>query len=156
MRYTVEAIGTVVGGRREAIDDDWGAVVSSIVLDGARLGSDATVGLDAFSHVEVVFLFDRVDSRDVVSGARHPRGNPAWPAVGILAQRARMRPNRIGVTVCELVSVVGSELTVRGLDALDDSPVLDVKPYLAEFAPRGPVHQPAWSSELMRHYWDHR
>jgi tRNA (Thr-GGU) A37 N-methylase len=89
----------------------------------------------------------------VTTGARHPRGNRDWPAVGILSQRAKGRPNRIGVTVCELVAVDGLELRVRGLDAVDGSPVLDVKPYMAEFAPRGPVRQPAWSSELMQGYW---
>jgi tRNA (Thr-GGU) A37 N-methylase len=153
MQYTMTPIGTVVGGRSEAIDDAWGEVVSTVVLDPRRLDADAAVGLEGFSHVEVVFVFDRVDPLDVVSGTRHPRANPNWPKVGILAQRARLRPNRIGVTVCELVSVAGTELTVRGLDAIDGSPVLDVKPYMAEFAPRGATRQPAWSSELMRDYW---
>jgi len=149
----MEPIGTVMGGRAEAIDDDWGEVVSTVVLDASRVGPDAAVGLEEFSHVEVVFVFDKVDPADVVIGARHPRGNTAWPKVGILAQRARLRPNRIGVTVCELVSVEGAVLTVRGLDAVDGSPVLDVKPYMAEFAPRGALRQPVWSSELMRDYW---
>ena len=153
MTYTMEPIGTVVGGRQEPIDDHWGDVVSTVALDPGRVGKDATVGLEEFSHLEIVYVFDRVDPADVVTGARHPRGNAAWPKVGILAQRARMRPNRIGVTVCELVSVEGMTLTVRGLDAIAGSPVLDVKPYMAEFAPRGAVSQPGWSSELMRGYW---
>jgi tRNA (Thr-GGU) A37 N-methylase len=89
----------------------------------------------------------------VTTGARHPRGNTAWPNVGILAQRAKNRPNRIGVTVCRLLSVDGLRLTVAALDAIDGTPVLDVKPYMAEFGPRGMVRQPAWSSELMSGYW---
>jgi len=101
----------------------------------------------------VVFVFDRVDPGKVHVGARHPRGNKDWPAVGILAQRGKARPNRIGVTVCELVSVDGLRLQVRGLDAIDGTPVLDVKPFMAEFGPRGDVRQPPWSSELMRGYW---
>ena len=60
---------------------------------------------------------------------------------------------RIGVGTCELLGVVGLELTVRGLDAIDGTPVLDIKPYMAEFAPRGPVRQPAWSNQLMSGYW---
>jgi len=123
------------------------------VLDGAALRADATQGLDAFSHVEVVFVFDRVHPDTVTTGARHPRGNEDWPAVGILAQRGKARPNRIGVTVCELVEVDGLRLRVRGLDAIDGTPVLDVKPYMAEFGPRGDVRQPPWSTELMRDYW---
>ena len=153
MNIAMEPIGTVVGGRGEPIDDHWADVEATIVLDPERVAPDAAAGLDEFSHVEVVFVFDRVAEGDVVTGARHPRGNPAWPMVGILAQRARMRPNRIGVTVCELLSVAGRELEVRGLDAADGSPVLDVKPYMAEFGPRGVTRQPAWSSELMGDYW---
>ena len=149
----VWAIGVVRSPRDEAVDDDWGEVVATVELDPARLGADATAGLDAFSHVEVVFVFNRVDEAAVVPGARHPRGRTDWPRVGILAQRAKGRPNRLGVTVCELVAVDGLRLTVRGLDAIDGTPVLDVKPYLAEFAPRGDVRQPAWATELMRDYW---
>lgn len=142
----------MVGGRTEPIDDDWGDVEADIVL-GDRLTPNATAGLEAFSHVEVVFVFDRVDPGSIHVGARRPRGNRDWPEVGILAQRGKARPNRIGVSVCELVAVDGLRLRVRGLDAVDGSPVLDVKPYMAEFGPRGDVRQPAWSSELMRGYW---
>jgi tRNA (Thr-GGU) A37 N-methylase len=100
-----------------------------------------------------VFLFDRVHHKDIASGARHPRGRVDWPAVGILAQRAKSRPNRIGVTVCELLGVDGLTLEVKGLDAIDGTPVLDVKPYMVAFGPRGVVRQPAWVEELMRDYW---
>ena len=153
MNVDITPIGRVVGGRNEPIDDDWGPVEAELVLDGGHLRTDATAGLEAFSHIEVVFVFDRVDPDMVITGARHPRGNPDWPAVGILAQRGKGRPNRIGVSVCELLGVDGLRLRVRGLDAVDGSPVLDVKPYMAEFAPRGEIRQPRWSSELMRGYW---
>jgi tRNA-Thr(GGU) m(6)t(6)A37 methyltransferase TsaA len=146
-------IGWVRGGRAEAIDDDWGAVEASIELDAERFTLDVLAGLDAFSHVEVVFHFDQVDETKVNLGARHPRGNEGWPKVGIFAQRAKARPNRLGLTTCELVGVDGLTLQVRGLDAIDGTPVLDLKPFMAEFAPRGEVRQPAWSSELMAGYW---
>jgi tRNA (adenine37-N6)-methyltransferase len=149
----VEPIGRVVGGRVEAVDDCWGEVEARIVLDADRVGPEATQGLEEFSHVEVVYLFHLVDAESVTHGARRPRGNPEWPAVGILAQRAKARPNRIGVSVCALVEVDGLELRVRGLDAIDGTPVLDVKPYMIEFAPGGPIFQPAWATELMRNYW---
>ncbi|HXX89199.1 MAG TPA: SAM-dependent methyltransferase [Acidimicrobiales bacterium] len=153
MKIVMEPIGTVVGGRTEPEDEHWGAVQSSIVLDPERVGADATAGLADFSHIEVLYVFDRVDPATIERGSRHPRGNRAWPKVGILAQRARMRPNRIGASVCELLSVEGRELQVRGLDAADGSPVLDIKPCMVEFAPRGALRQPAWASELMRDYW---
>lgn len=72
---------------------------------------------------------------------------------GIFAQRAKGRPNRLGVSVCELLAVEGLTVTAQGLDAIDGTPVLDLKPYLQEFAPRSPVRQPAWSHELMAGYW---
>ncbi|MEZ5144188.1 MAG: TrmO family methyltransferase [Acidimicrobiales bacterium] len=84
---------------------------------------------------------------------RRPRGNEAWPEVGIFAQRAKDRPNRIGVTTCRVVAVDGAVLHVVGLDAVDGTPVLDIKPHMVEFGPRGEVHQPSWATELMRGYW---
>lgn len=147
-------IGVVRNLRTEATDDDWDRVDSVIQLDLAVLADDATSGLRSFSHVEVVYVFDRVEPGGVVRGSRHPRGNPEWPEVGILAQRAKHRPNRIGTTVCELMAVrPGGVVEVRGLDAIDGTPVLDIKPYLSEFGPRGDVIQPNWSRELMADYW---
>ena len=147
-------IGTVHNERTEPIDDGWDLVNSRIVLDDTMLDPEATDGLLDFSHVEVVYVFDRVDEADVTRGARVPRGNPEWPSVGILAQRPKARPNRIGTTVCELLAVrPGGVIEVRGLDAIDGTPVLDIKPYFVEFAPRGDVRQPAWSHALMSGYW---
>jgi tRNA (adenine37-N6)-methyltransferase len=150
---SLEPIGVVVGGRSEADDDDWGAVEAVLRLDGDRFGPDAVAGLEEFSHLCVVFQFHLVREADVVTGARHPRGNPAWPEVGMFAQRAKMRPNRLGVSNCELLGIEGLDLSVRGLDAVDGTPVLDVKPFMIEFEPRGSVRQPAWASELMRGYY---
>ncbi len=153
-RFDVAPIGVVRSDRDEAVDDDWDAVGSRIELDPRSLDATATDGLDTFSHVEVVFLFDHVEPTSVCRGARHPRGNTAWPAVGILAQRAKDRPNRLGVTTCALDRVDGLTLHVRGLDAIDGTPVLDVKPWMLGFAPRGEVREPAWAVELMAGYWD--
>jgi tRNA (Thr-GGU) A37 N-methylase len=73
--------------------------------------------------------------------------------VGILAQRGKNRPNRIGLTTCEIVGRNEASLRVRGLDAIDGTPVLDIKPVMREFLPRGEVRQPEWATELMRGYW---
>jgi tRNA (adenine37-N6)-methyltransferase len=146
-------IGHVRGGRTVVVDDDWGAVRAAIELDPAVVGDEATVGLETFSHLEVVFLFDRIEPASVTTGARRPRGNPDWPEVGILAQRGKGRPNRLGVSRCELAAVDGLRLEVVGLDAVDGSPVLDVKPWISGFAPRGQVTEPRWASELMAGYW---
>jgi len=101
----------------------------------------------------VIFHFDRVPDSTVEWATRHPRGNPDWPRVGIFAQRGKDRPNRIGTTIVAIRKREGRVLTVVGLDAIDGTPVLDVKPVMAEFLPREPVRQPRWSEELMRDYW---
>jgi tRNA-Thr(GGU) m(6)t(6)A37 methyltransferase TsaA len=151
---TLEPVGVVVGGRSEHIDGDWGGVEAVIRLDAGRFGPDAVTGLATFSHLVVVFLFHLVDPADVETGARRPRGNPEWPEVGMFAQRARMRPNRLGVSTCRLLDVDGLDVHVQGLDAIDGSPVIDVKPFMREFEPpASDVRQPTWSTELMQGYY---
>ena len=149
----LRAIGSVIGGRSEATDDDWDKVEAAIALDPAQFGNDATAGLGDFSHIEVVFHFDRVGNDEINTGARHPRGRRDWPLVGIFAQRGKARPNRIGVTVCRLLSADGLALRVRGLDAIDGTPVLDIKPVMKGFLPRGEVREPEWAKALMAGYW---
>lgn len=151
---TTRPVARVVGGRTEVRDDDWGGVEAVIRLDGERFTEEALYGLADFSHLEVVYHFDRVPEEKIETGARHPRGNADWPLVGIFAQRGKNRPNRLGVSRCALVRVDGLDVHVTGLDAVDGTPVLDLKPYLAEFGPRGEVRQPEWSVELMRAYYE--
>ncbi|WP_327308131.1 SAM-dependent methyltransferase [Streptomyces sp. NBC_01298] len=151
-------VGTVVGGRVEVVDDDWGREVAVIRLDRERFGPEALYGLEDFSHVEVVFHFDRVPEDRIETGARRPRGNPDWPLVGIFAQRGKNRPNRLGLSRCRVLKVDvraadGPELHVEGLDAVAGTPVLDLKPYMTEFGPRGEHRQPEWATELMRDYY---
>jgi tRNA-Thr(GGU) m(6)t(6)A37 methyltransferase TsaA len=150
--FEILAIGTVRGGRAEPIDDDWGEETCQIVLDD-RWPAEALAGLEDFSHLDVVYVFDQVDEAKITVDARHPRNNVEWPKVGIFAQRAKGRPNRLGVTTCEIVGVDDRVVTVRGLDAIDGTPVVDLKPYMVEFAPRTEVRQADWSHELMRDYW---
>jgi tRNA (adenine37-N6)-methyltransferase len=96
---------------------------------------------------------DKVPESKIEFGARHPRERKDWPKVGIFAQPARSRPNRVGVTICELLAVDGLTLRVRGLDAIDGTPVIDVKPHIKGFEARGAVREPAWATELMSTYW---
>lgn len=149
----MEPIGTVRSPRSEVRDDDWGGIEAEIVLDD-RLEPDALAGIEEFSHAEVLYFFDRVDPEKIVCGARHPRNNRRWPAVGIFAQRGKARPNRIGSTVVRVLRREGRVLVVAELDAVDGTPVLDIKPVMSEFLPRGEVRQPVWSRELMKRYWD--
>ncbi|MBQ1543516.1 tRNA (N6-threonylcarbamoyladenosine(37)-N6)-methyltransferase TrmO [Caulobacter sp. CCUG 60055] len=153
MLVHLQPIGRVHGGRDRPIDDDWGASRARIELDAARFEPDALAGLADFSHAEVIFLFDRVADDQIVAGARHPRGRADWPKVGIFAQRGKNRPNRLGVCVCRVVGVDGLAVEVEGLDAIDGTPVLDIKPVLKGFLPRGEVREPAWATEIMKDYW---
>jgi len=150
---TMRPIGFVRGGRAEPIDDQWDTVEARIELDPSQFGADATAGLSDFSHIEVVYHFDRVPDDEIQTGSRHPRGRKDWPKIGILAQRGKGRPNRIGVTACKLLRVDGLTLHVRGLDAIDGTPVLDIKPVMSGFLPRGPLREPEWAKEIMREYW---
>ena len=151
---TFTPIGHVHSPRIEAKDDFWGNVISVIELDGMRFTPEGVLGLTDFSHVTVVFHFHLLSEESVLTGACRPRGNEKWPRVGIFAQRKKERPNRIGVSVCELIEVDGLKLKVKALDAIDGTPVLDIKPYAREFEPDpARVLQPRWMTELMRDYF---
>jgi tRNA-Thr(GGU) m(6)t(6)A37 methyltransferase TsaA len=152
MRIELEPIGHVESIGDVPDDDSWGGEEACIVLSD-RFTPDAFTGIDDFSHVEVLFLFDRVDPSEVVFGSRHPRDNTGWPSVGIFAQRAKSRPNRIGSTICRVLGVDGIRLYVSELDAVTGTPVLDIKPVMVEFLPRVKLRQPSWSRELMKEYW---
>lgn len=152
MTIEMHPIGRVESPRIRADNDFWGEMQSCITLS-ERYGADALDGIDTFSHVEVLFVFDQVDPSKVVTGTRHPRNNPDWPAVGIFAQRGKDRPNRIGSTICRVLRRDGRKLFVAELDAIDGTPVLDIKPVMSEFLPREPIRQPTWSRELMTQYW---
>ena len=151
--FEITPIGWVRGGRVEAVDDDWACVESVIEIESSTFPAESLAGLEDFSHLDVVYVFHQVSTDSVETRARRPRGNPEWPEVGIFAQRARMRPNRIGVTTCEIIAVETNAVRVRGLDAIDGTPVIDLKPYMTGFAPRSEVRQPRWALELMANYW---
>jgi tRNA (Thr-GGU) A37 N-methylase len=99
-------------------------VISRLMLDPAELDPDATLGLAESSHIEVVFHFHK--QTRIRRDAAHPRGNPAWPRVGVLAGYSPVRPNLPGMSRCALLEVAGLELTVQGLDAIDGTPILDI------------------------------
>jgi tRNA-Thr(GGU) m(6)t(6)A37 methyltransferase TsaA len=149
----VAPIGYVMAARTQAEDDYWGATESVITLND-EYPEDALAGLEEFSHAEILYVFHRVEPAKIVSGARHPRNNTAWPKIGIFAQRGKNRPNRIGSSIVRVIAREGRTLRVAELDAIDGTPVIDIKPVMQEFQPREAVRQPSWVSELMAHYWD--
>lgn len=153
MKISFEPIGKVNSSRKEMFDDNWDSEDTFIELDPV-FSSEALMGLEDFSHAEIIFYMDKVDQNKIELTARHPRNNKDWPKVGIFAQRGKNRPNQIGLTICEIIKLDGNKLFVKGLDAIDSTPILDIKPVMNEFLPRSAVKQPTWSIELMKGYWE--
>lgn len=149
---TMEPVAHVRTSRSAVEDDFWGGIESEIVLDES-FGADALDGIEEYSHLEILFVFDRLDESKIIRGARRPRNNPGWPKCGVFAQRTKNRPNRIGATIVKLLGRAGRVLRVTGLDAIDGTPVIDIKPVFAEFLPGERVRQPQWTHELMREYF---
>jgi tRNA (Thr-GGU) A37 N-methylase len=150
---TMEPIGFVRGGRVEATKDGWGSNLSYLELRDDLFSPSCLHGLQENSHLEVVFYFHLGADESTEYAARRPRGRADWPAVGIFAQHGRMRPNRIGVSVCRLLSVAGLAVHVEGLDAVDGTPILDIKPVWSGYLPQGSIREPQWAKELMAGYW---
>jgi tRNA (adenine37-N6)-methyltransferase len=148
----ISPIAIVKNNRIEVEDDNWGDVVSIIELDPA-FSEEALFQLETFSHAEIFYYFHLVEDAKIETGARHPRNNQSWPKVGIFAQRGKNRPNRLGATIVRILKRQGRQLFVQGLDAVDGTPILDIKPVMNEFLPREAVTQPEWATELMKNYW---
>lgn len=150
--FEITPIGTVRNDRTDVQHtDNWGAVRSTITID-KRFGEASLQGLEGFSHVEVLFVFDQFSELDDYREPRPYRGRSDLPPVGVFAGRSPRRPNRIGVTCCAVESVYGRELTVVGLDAVSGTPVIDLKPAMTEFHPMN-IEQPEWVSHLMSEYF---
>jgi tRNA-Thr(GGU) m(6)t(6)A37 methyltransferase TsaA len=101
-----------------------------LLLD--HIPAEALENIELFSHLEVIYYFDRVDKTKIVYKGR-PRGNPDYPVMGIFSQRKKDRPNQLGLCTVELVEHSGRSIKVRYLDAIDGTPVLDIKPVFKEF-----------------------
>ncbi len=147
----LKPIATVRNSRSEPIDDNWEPIIAEIEL-AEHIPTEAFDGIGDFSHLEIIFYFDQVKKDDAVFSGR-PRGNPSYPRVGIFGQRKKDRPNGLGLTTVELLEHRGRTIKVKFLDAIDGTPVLDIKPVFKEFQPKGEIKQPVWVEDLMRKYW---
>jgi len=151
MDIILKPIATVKNTRTEPIDDHWSEVTSIIELSD-DVPTDAFNNIEDFSHLEIIFYFDQVKNDKIVFSGR-PRGNPDYPVVGILGQRKKDRPNKIGLCAVELLEHNGRMIKVKNLDAINGSPILDIKPVFKEFQPVGEIRQPVWVADLMKNYW---
>ena len=139
-------IGVVRNAVKEPQMGGWESVESRIVV--RRDLADALDGLEGYSHVIVLFWAHRVPEEERGATRIHPMGDPALPLLGIFATRTQLRPNPIGVSVVPLLARKGNVLRVRGLDAIDGTPVLDIKPYIPHYDSVPQATIPAWASEV--------
>src|SRR5580704_5824524 len=151
MDIILTRIATVANKRNTPTDDFWGDTISEIILL-PHIPEEAFEGIEDFSHLEIIYFFDKADESKIVFSGR-PRGNPAWPETGIFCQRKKDRPNHLGLCTVELIGHAGRTIRVKFLDAINGTPVLDIKPVFKEFELKSEIKQPDWTIELMKDYW---
>ena len=143
-------IGTVKSTVTKPVDINWGEVVSEIILNPEY--ASGLLGLENFSHLMVLTFLHEAEYVPEKHLRRHPQEREDLPLVGIFAQRARHRPNRIGVTSVEIIEVKNNSVKVRALDAINGTPVIDIKPYVPAYDKRDATI-PEWMSETMKDYF---
>ncbi len=143
---TLKAIGVVSNGIGERPELGWSKVVSNIVIDPNL--SDALDNLDEFSHIIVLYWMHQAPANGQQPNKIHPMGKQELPLVGRLATRSPHRPNPVGKSVVRLLRRQGNILTVEGLDAIDGTLVIDVKPYLPDYDSVADARVPEWITKL--------
>lgn len=139
---TLDVIGYVTNSVLAPCPSGWERIESSISLV-APAASEMLLGLEQYSHIIVVFLLDRLgDDRPRPSTLRP--GSDAAPLQGVLATRSQLRPVPLGVSIVPLLGVEDGRLRVMGLDAIDGTPVLDIKPYIPHYDSVPSAHVPGW------------
>jgi tRNA (adenine37-N6)-methyltransferase len=144
-------IGVVESPVTEQTDENWGQVTSRIVLQPEYAG--ALSGLKGFSHAIIVTYLHQAKYVKEKHLQRRPRGMESMPKVGIFSQRAKDRPNPIGVTTVKITDVGESYIEVKGLDVINDTPVLDIKPYFPQYDQIHSPKVPEWVNRLMENYF---
>ena len=152
--FTIRPIGYVKNERNDPlVDDFWGEMVSEITLID-EIPNEALKGLENFSHIEIIFCLQELNKdKEIVYNSR-PRDNKKFPKIGVFALRNRNRPNHIGTTIVKLLTRVKNKIYVQNLDAMNGTPIIDIKPIYREFMPDDEIEQPKWVSQLMRDYWE--
>ncbi|HEY4964985.1 MAG TPA: SAM-dependent methyltransferase [Puia sp.] len=152
MDIKLQPIARVRNNREKTVDDFWGTIISEIELE-EQIPEEAFTGITSFSQLEIIYYFNKAEEENILF-SRRPRGNPDFPEMGIFSQRNKDRPNHIGLCTVELIWHRGRSIGVKYLDAIDGTPVLDIKPVYKEFRPETEIRQPKWVSDLMKNYWE--
>jgi tRNA (adenine37-N6)-methyltransferase len=139
----LEPIGTVMNGEEDLGRVDWSRQQSEIRL---RAGiEERLVGLEDYSHIVVIGWLDRTPEELRERPQAYPAGDDRLPIQGALALRGGARPSPVSFTVCRLIGIEGGAVTVEGLDLVDGTPVIDLKPYIAFYDARPDATLPRWA-----------
>jgi len=138
---SIKPIAIVQNELEEIKGDAWKKTISILELH-PDIPSESLVGISDFSHLEIVFYFHKITK--VVFGKDHPRRDKSIPKVGIFAMRKPHRPNQIGTTIVKLIKQEDRKLWVMGLDAINGTPIIDIKPIVTLFLPKEKITEPEW------------
>jgi tRNA (adenine37-N6)-methyltransferase len=142
----LKPIGIVRNGITDARHHGWRDVISEIIVEEALAG--ALGGLEECSHLIILYWMHRLTAGRSLPLTVHPGGHPELPLVGRFATRSPHRPNPIGQATVALLGRAGNVLTVKGLDAIDGTPVLDIKPYMPKYDAAPDARVPTWLTRL--------
>ena len=133
MQYTIYPVGIV----RRQDDDNWIEIFAPY--------QDAMLGLEGFSHIYVLYWFDENDTPEKrVILQVHPRKDPANPLTDVFGTHSPTRPNLIGLTRCRILAIEKNLIRIDAIDALDGSPVIDIKCFIPDKEPLAHIRLPAW------------
>lgn len=141
----LKAIGIVRNEIKQPIRHGWGEIVSDIVVN--RDLTEALDGLEEFSHLIVLYWMHQLTPGRQLPLKVHPMGKPELPLTGRFATRSPSRPNPVGQATVRLLERRGNVLKVKGLDAIDGTPVIDIKPYLPGYDSASYAKVPPWMTE---------
>jgi len=147
-KITIGAIGKVRNSVRKMKREGWESVVSEVILDPKL--EEALEGVEDYSHLLVLFWLSRVQKRERGMKKIHPKSRQDLPLVGIFATRTQYRPNPIGLTLVKLIGRKKNILRVRGLDAVNGTPVVDIKPISPRYEFPKDTRVPKWYDQLWK------
>ena len=142
MEINLKPIGFVRNAVTESHREDWQSVTSEIIVNENL--TEALSGISAFSHIIVIFWMHQISPKERTIRKVHPRKDQNLPLTGVFATRSPARPNPIGVATVKLVEQQGNTLKVTGLDAVDGTPVLDIKPHIPGSDSPAAAKTPEW------------
>lgn len=138
----VRPIGVVRNGQHDRADG-WEQIRSDLIFRDDLI--EALDAIECYSHIIVTFYLHGVPEEERTSGRIHPRGDPQYPLQGVLATRSQRRPGGIGMTVVPLLRRRKNILRVEGLDAIEGTPILDIKPYIPHYDSVSDARIPDWA-----------